>query len=85
MLDYCEPNQYKLYKIYSGKTVFFYNIEFDKRTLVAPPIERKTGNDLLDNAPPLAVFSPVVLPPPSALPTLPASPPGLAEQLKTPS
>ncbi|CAG8128897.1 unnamed protein product, partial [Penicillium nalgiovense] len=47
--------------------------------------EGETGNDLPDNAPPSPVFSPVVPPPPSALPTPPASPPDLAERLKMPS
>ncbi|OQE08426.1 hypothetical protein PENFLA_c135G06338 [Penicillium flavigenum] len=85
LLGYCEPNQYKLYEIHSGKTVFSRDVEFDERTPVAPLIEGETGNDLPDNAPPSPVFSPVVPPPSSALPTPPASPPGLAERLKTPS
>ncbi|OQD70189.1 hypothetical protein PENANT_c268G05202, partial [Penicillium antarcticum] len=85
LLGYSEPNQYKLYEIHSGKTVFSRDVEFDERTPVAPLIEGETGNDLPDNAPPSPVFSPVVPPPSSALPTPPASPPGLAERLKTPS
>ncbi|KAJ5202905.1 hypothetical protein N7449_004984 [Penicillium cf. viridicatum] len=71
--------------VHIGKTVFSRNVEFDKRTPVAPLIEGETGNDLPDNAPPSPVFSPVVPPPSSALPTPPASPPDLAERLKTPT
>ncbi|KAJ5474060.1 hypothetical protein N7475_003626 [Penicillium sp. IBT 31633x] len=52
LLGYCEPNQYKLYEIQSGKTDFSRDVEFDERTPVAPLIEGETGNDLPDNAPP---------------------------------
>ena len=51
---------------------------------MAPLIEGETGNDFPDNVPPSPVFSPVVPPPSSALPTPPASPPDSAERLKTP-
>ncbi|OQE60826.1 hypothetical protein PENNAL_c0296G06010, partial [Penicillium nalgiovense] len=86
LLGYYEPNQYKLYEIHSGKTVFSRDVEFDERTPVAPLIEGETGNDLPDNAPPSPVFSPVVPPPSSALPTPPASPlPPSNEREETPS
>jgi hypothetical protein len=85
LLGYYEPNQYKLYEIHSGKTVFSRDIEFDERTLVAPLIEGETGNDLPDNAP----LSPIFLLMPSSasgLPTPPTSPlPPPKEREKTPS
>ncbi|KAJ5217921.1 uncharacterized protein N7498_000020, partial [Penicillium cinerascens] len=55
-IDLTEEDSYKLYKIYSGKTVFSRDIEFDKRTPIALFIEREIGNDLLDNAPLSLVF-----------------------------
>jgi hypothetical protein len=74
LLGYCEPNQYKLYKVHSRRTVFSCDIEFDERTPIAPLIEGETGNDLPDNAP-LSLVSPeLILPLSSALPTLPPSP-----------
>ncbi|KAJ6050443.1 uncharacterized protein N7446_010552 [Penicillium canescens] len=84
LLGYCEPNQYKLYEIHSGKTVFSRDVEFDERTPVAPLIEGETGNDLPDNAPPSPVFPPL---PSSAsgLPTPPLSPNSSNEEEKTPS
>jgi transposase InsO family protein len=85
LLGYCEPNQYKLYGIHSGKTVFSRDVEFDEKTPVAPLIEGETGNDLPDHAPPSRVFPPAVPSPSSALPTPPASPPDSAERPKTPS
>ncbi|KAI1828889.1 hypothetical protein DTO027I6_10038 [Penicillium roqueforti] len=85
LLGYCEPNQYKLYEIHSGKTVFSRDVEFDVRTPVAPLIEGETGNDLPDNAPPSAVF-PSKPSSTSGLPTPPAPPlPPLNEREKTPS
>jgi hypothetical protein len=85
LLGYCEPNQYKLYEVHSGKTVFSRDVEFDERTPVAPLIEGETGNDLPDNAPPSRVFPPAVPSPASASPGPPASPPDSAERPKTPS
>jgi hypothetical protein len=84
LLGYCEPNQYKLYEIHSGKTVFSRDVEFDERTPVAPLIEGETGNDLPHNAPPSPVFPPL---PSSAsgLPTPPLSPNSSNEREKTPS
>ncbi|KAJ5267756.1 hypothetical protein N7478_010564 [Penicillium angulare] len=85
LLGYCEPNQYKLYEIHSGKTVFSRDVEFDERTPVAPLIEGETGNDLSDNAPPSPVFPSVPISV-SGLPTPPASPlPPSSEREKTPS
>jgi hypothetical protein len=75
LLGYCEPDQYKLYEIHSGKTVFSLDVEFDEGTPVAPLIEGETYNDLPDKALPSLVFSPVVLPPSSASRTPPASHP----------
>ncbi|OQD78121.1 hypothetical protein PENANT_c086G01457 [Penicillium antarcticum] len=84
LLGYCEPNQYKLYEIHSGKTVFSRDVEFDERTPVAPLIGGETGNDLPDNAPPSPVFPPL---PSSAsgLPTPPLSPNSSNEEEKMPS
>ncbi|KAJ5267340.1 hypothetical protein N7478_010148 [Penicillium angulare] len=73
LLGYCEPNQYKLYEIHSGKTVFSRDVDFDERTPVAPLIEGETGNDLPDNTPPSPVFSSIPRLA-SGLPTPPASP-----------
>jgi hypothetical protein len=85
LLGYCEPNQYKLYEIHSGKTVFSRDVEFDERTPVAPLIEGESGNDLPDNAPPSSVF-PSVPSLANGLPTPPVSPlPLSSEQEKTPS
>ncbi|OQE62856.1 hypothetical protein PENNAL_c0258G09243 [Penicillium nalgiovense] len=84
LLGYCEPNQYKLYEIHSGKTIFSRDVEFDERTPVAPLIEGETGNDLPDNAPP-PVF-PSVPSLANGLPTPPVSPlPFRTEREKTPS
>ncbi|KAK9847423.1 hypothetical protein MYU51_019477 [Penicillium brevicompactum] len=85
LLGYCEPIQYKLYEIHSGKTVFSRDVEFDERTPVAPLIEGESGNDLPDNAPPSSVF-PSVPSLANGLPTPPVSPlPFSSEQEKTPS
>jgi transposase InsO family protein len=85
LLGYCEPNQYKLYEIHSGKTVFSRDVEFDERTPVAPLIEGESVNDLPDNAPPSSVF-PSVPSLANGLPTPPVSPlPLSSEQEKTPS
>ncbi|KZN87798.1 Retrovirus-related Pol polyprotein from transposon TNT [Penicillium chrysogenum] len=84
LLGYCEPNQYKLYEVHSGKTVFSRDVEFDERTPVAPLIEGETGNDLPDNAPPSPVFP--SMPRSGGLPTPPASPlPPSNEREETPS
>lgn len=56
LLGYCEPNQYELYEVHSGKTVFSRDVDFDERTPVEPLIEGETGNDLQDNAPLSPVF-----------------------------
>jgi hypothetical protein len=85
LLGYCEPNQYKLYEVYSGKTVFSRDIEFDERTPVAPLIEGETGNDLPDNAPLSLAFPKTPLPTSSgALLKSPASPSAPDEQEKAP-
>jgi hypothetical protein len=73
LLGYCEPNQYKLDVVHSGKTVFSCDVGFDERTPVAPLIEGETDNDLPDNAPPSPVF-PSMPRSASGLPTPPASP-----------
>jgi Reverse transcriptase (RNA-dependent DNA polymerase)./Integrase core domain. len=85
MLGYCEPNQYKLYEVHSGKTVFSRDVEFDERTPVAPVIEGETGNDLPDNAPPSPVFPQPAPPLPGAMLTPPATPPAPDEPTKMPS
>jgi hypothetical protein len=46
LLGYCEPNQYKLYEVHSGRTIFSRDVEYDERTPVAPLIDGETGNDL---------------------------------------
>ncbi|CEJ62230.1 hypothetical protein PMG11_10736 [Penicillium brasilianum] len=74
LLGYCEPNQYKLYEVHSRRTIFSRDIEFDKRTPIAPLIEGETGNDLPDNAPPSPIFPKPMLPPSSGPPTPPLSP-----------
>ncbi|KAJ5743432.1 hypothetical protein N7533_010534 [Penicillium manginii] len=85
LLGYCEPNQYKLYEIHSGKTVFSRDVEFDERTPVAPLVEGETGNDHPDNAPPSPVF-PSMPSSASGLPTPPPSPlPLSGDKDKTPS
>lgn len=85
LLGYYEPNQYKLYKIHSGKTVFSRDVEFDERTPVAPLIEGESNNDLPDNAPPSSVF-PSVPSLANRLSTPPVSPlPLSSKQEKTPS
>jgi transposase InsO family protein len=85
LLGYCEPNQYKLYEVHSGKTVFSRDVEFDERTPVAPLIEGETGNDLPDNDAPSPVFPPTAPPSASALPTPPASPFNPAERETAPA
>jgi hypothetical protein len=80
LLGYCEPNQYKLYEVHSGKTVFSRDVEFDERVPVAPLTEGETA----DNAPPSPVFPST--PRSSGLPTPPASPlPPSNEREETPS
>ena len=74
LLGYCEPNQYKLYEVHSGRIVFSRDVEFDERTPVAPLIEGETGNDLPDNAPPSPVFPEPIPAPSGALLTPPPSP-----------
>jgi hypothetical protein len=51
LLGYCEPNQYKLYEMYSEKTVFSGDVGFDEKSAVTPLIKGETGSDLPDNAP----------------------------------
>jgi len=85
LLGYCEPNQYKLYEVHSGKTVFSRDVEFDERTPVAPVIEGETGNDLPDNAPPSPVFPQPAPPLRSAMLTPPVTPLAPDEPTKMPS
>lgn len=70
LLGYCEPNQYRLYEVHSGRTVFSRDVEFDERTTVAPLIEGETGNDLPVNDPPSPAFPQPVI----SLPTPPPTP-----------
>ncbi|CEJ62707.1 hypothetical protein PMG11_11200 [Penicillium brasilianum] len=85
LLGYCEPNQYRLYEVHSGKTVFSRDVEFDERTPVAPLIEGEIGNDLPDNAPPSPVFAEPILPASNAPPTPPPSPPSPDDLENVPS
>jgi transposase InsO family protein len=79
LLGYSEPNQYKLYEVHSGRTIFSRDVEFDERTPVAPLIEGETGNDLPDNAPPSPVFPEPMLPSSGARLTPPPSPDRLGD------
>ncbi|KAJ5378303.1 uncharacterized protein N7496_005712 [Penicillium cataractarum] len=74
LLGYYEPNQYKLYKVHSGRTIFSRDVEFDKRTPMVPLIQGEIGNDLPDNAPLLPIFPELMLPLSGGLPTPPPSP-----------
>ncbi|KAJ5455499.1 uncharacterized protein N7458_003763, partial [Penicillium daleae] len=49
LLGYCEPNQYKLYEIYSGRVVFSHDVEFDDHDTLAnglsqPVLPKLTGS-----------------------------------------
>jgi hypothetical protein len=49
LLGYCEPNQYKLYEIHSGRTVFSHDVEFDERIPTAPFIKEETSHNTLSD------------------------------------
>ena len=54
LLGYCEPEQYKLYEVHSGRIIFSRDVEFDERTPVAPIIEGETDHAITPQARPLA-------------------------------